>query len=92
MFAMIPASKAVHNKKKLTDLQIKTRPPIGWFIDVMKQMHTEKADIFSLIPHQFSIKTFTRLNSIEAIIIINILVLVCSYLIYCHIYRQGSFM
>ena len=51
MFAMIPASKAVHNKKKLTDLHIKTRPPIGWFIDVMKQMHTEKADIFSLIPH-----------------------------------------
>ena len=51
MFAMRPVSKEVHNKKKLTDSHIKTRPPIGWFIDVMKQMHTEKADIFSRIPH-----------------------------------------
>ena len=41
MFAMVPANRAVHNKEnlqeKLIHLNVKARPPVTWFIDIMRQ-------------------------------------------------------
>ena len=50
---MVPTNRAVHNKKKLVNLHVKTRPPIAWFIDVMKQTLkcTQGKQIFSILYH-----------------------------------------
>ena len=59
MSAVIETNRAVRNKKKLQEniyLNIKTTPPVTWFIDIMRQtlICIQGKQIFSitLIVHQ----------------------------------------
>ena len=51
MFAAVP--KNLHNNKTLAYLHIKTRPPMIWFIAMMRQTlkSTQAKQIFSILYH-----------------------------------------